>query len=124
MQVEVNDKRYLLVKRGLYYRPNGNGYTGIKEYAGRYLASDAMPNSGVIAIHEDEAPAYSEACYSDLMAKHASEKVRTLEAQIAELRKRIGQIENALMRGDDAEAMALTDLTDYSAALQHKEPQG
>ncbi|WP_293921058.1 hypothetical protein [Sphingobium sp. UBA5915] len=51
---------------------------------------------------------------------------RTLEAQIAELHERIGQIERALMCGDDAEAMALTDLTDYSAinaALQHKEPK-
>ena len=60
-----------------------------------------------------------------LAGRHdASAHIRTLEAQVAELRGRIGQIEQALMRGDDAEAMARTDLTDYSAALRNKEPQG
>lgn len=82
---EVSDKRYLLVKRGLYWRPDGQGYTGIKDYAGRYFESDADPEGGVTAIHEDDAPEYTDACYSDLMAKHASQKVSTLSAEVEAL---------------------------------------
>ena len=31
-----NDAKYLIMKRGVYYRPNNAGYTGIKDEAGRY----------------------------------------------------------------------------------------
>ena len=93
---EVTDDRYLLVKRGLYYRPGNQGYTGIKEYAGRYPASDASPDDGVTAIHEDEAPEYSQACYHDLMAEHAVRKAAALEAEIASLKQRLESAEEVV----------------------------
>lgn len=48
---EVADDRYLLVKRGLYYRPDNRGYTGIKEYAGRYHARRCLCASFLHSRH-------------------------------------------------------------------------
>jgi len=79
----MKEKQFLLVKRGLYYRPDNQGYTGIKDYAGRYMASDCSPDDNVIAIHEDDAPDYSEACYHDLMAEHARAKVLVLSKALS-----------------------------------------
>ncbi len=50
---------YLLTKAGLYYRPNNRGYTGIKLEAGLYRKAEECRESGVIAVHRDEAPDYS-----------------------------------------------------------------
>jgi hypothetical protein len=84
--------RYLLLKRGLYYRPDNCGYTGIKEYAGRYEESDASPEDGITAIHEDEAPEYTAACFEDLKLKHVSDKLAAanalIESQSAEIARK------------------------------------
>lgn len=64
------EQRFLLVKRGLYYRPANAGYTGVKEQAGRYYASEACDMEGVSAIHEDEAPMFAEACWQDVKVKY------------------------------------------------------
>ena len=77
--------KYLLVSRDLYWMPNGQGYTGVKERAGRYSKSEARPDCGVTAIHEDEAPEYSAACYEDVKAAHLQSKVDFLTARVAEL---------------------------------------
>lgn len=86
------ERRFLLVKRGLYYAPDNHGYTGIKERAGRYLESDASPDSGVTAIHEDEAPDYSPACFHDTAREHLQSKVDRLRAENEALREALGQI--------------------------------
>ena len=71
---------YLIMKRGLYYKPNSSGYTGIKDYAGRYTLTDTalrFPNeshSGLSYIHESNAPEYSEACFYDLKLEHQLKK--------------------------------------------------
>lgn len=82
------ERKFLLIKRGLYYRPDSMGYTGIKEYAGRYLESDASPESGVKAVHEDDAADYSPACFEDLKIDHLKGKIAeaatALEALAAE----------------------------------------
>lgn len=48
---------YLLVKRGLYYRPNNAGYTTLKADAGRYSKADERPECGVTAVLASEAGA-------------------------------------------------------------------
>ena len=78
----MDDPRYLLVKRGLYYRPDNCGYTGIKEHAGRYREVDALGLDGVMAIHEDEAPDYSSACFEDLKEAHLKSRIAALEAAL------------------------------------------
>lgn len=75
---------YLLLKRGLYYAPNNQGYTGIKDRAGRYFQSDACEESGVKAVHVDDAPLFSPACFDDvkvdyLLSRIADERAVKLE---------------------------------------------
>ena len=70
---------FLIEKRGLYYRPNAQGYTGLKSDAGRYsleeAASRAGPNGpdgsqdGMEIWRESEAPEYSSACAWDVKMK-------------------------------------------------------
>lgn len=76
---------FLLVKRGLYYRPGNAGYTGIRDNAGRYPASCASPADGVTAIHESEAPVFATACFHDLATAHFAETVKRLAGDIPEL---------------------------------------
>jgi hypothetical protein len=80
---------YLLVKRGLFYRPDNKGYTGIKDHAGLYSKEEAEayadPLSGVTVLPFDEAPDFSEECFDDLARGHLESKVKTLQARIAEL---------------------------------------
>jgi hypothetical protein len=79
---------YLLVKRGLYYRPARSGYTGIKAQAGRYFESDASPDCGVTAIHEASAPQFSDACYPDVAYAHLN---ATIEALCEVLNEALGR---------------------------------
>ena len=53
---------YYLVKRGLYYRPNSQGYTPLRCEAGLYPRGRGDPEAGVTAIHRDNAPAISPGC--------------------------------------------------------------
>lgn len=86
------EERYLLVKEGLYYRPNSNGYTGIKDEAGRFPASRASEADGIEAIHEDDAPDYSAACWDDVKAKHQAKR----RATIIETDHPISQLANVM----------------------------
>lgn len=75
---------FLLMKRGLFYRPGNAGYTGIKADAGRYNQSEADELSGVTAIHENDAPMFAPACWEDVKVKHLlgiiAERDRSLAA--------------------------------------------
>ena len=93
-EVMSDAPRYLLIKRGLYYRPNNQGYTGKRSEAGRYPETDADDMSGITAVHEDNAAEYAPACWQetinqDLRARlNAAERERdalreALEAMIA-----------------------------------------
>lgn len=73
-------KQYLLVKRGLYYRPNNSGYTALKSDAGRYPLSRACPDAGITAVHEDLADEYAPATTPDQRA------IWTLRAENERLR--------------------------------------
>lgn len=86
------EMHFLLVKRGLYYRPNNQGYTGIKDHAGRYREVDALGLDGVAAIHEDDAPEYSSMCFADLAQKHLAEKLQASADRIEKLERALGEI--------------------------------
>lgn len=70
---------FLIEKRGLYYRPDSAGYTGLKSEAGRYSFEDAAvhggPNGpdgsldGISVWYESEAPEYSSGCAWDVRVK-------------------------------------------------------
>lgn len=86
----VRSDRYLILKRGLYYRPDECGYTGIKDHAGRYslfvAKSIAAPNGpdgpadGITFVHEDDAKDFTDACFDDLKAAHLEKKITALAA--------------------------------------------
>lgn len=89
---------YLIVKRGLYYRPKAQGYTGIRDHAGRYTLAEASkhadPQEGVAIVHEDDAPEFTSACYHDLKEAHLTKQRDALQAAL----------EAATARADKAEA--------------------
>ena len=86
-------KSYLLVKRGLYYRPDNDGYTGLKDRAGRYLETDASPEHGVTAIHEDEAPEFSANRWGDVTRDQLRSGVAKRDAEILALREALAKAE-------------------------------
>lgn len=65
-------KMYILIKRGLYWRPNAAGYTGLKAEAGHYTLDEARAhcrNGEVTMIADIEAPVFSPACPPDVRQK-------------------------------------------------------
>ena len=89
-------EQFLIEKRGLYYRPESAGYTGLKCEAGRYdLDAVAMhfpnmdsPNQdGMRFYREDEAPEFSPSCAWD---------VRVVQEAISKERKRCADVANRI----------------------------
>ncbi len=72
----MSDEKFIIEKRGLYYRPNARGYTGLKSEAGRYSFEEAVlrvgpngpegPQDGLGMWRESEAPDCSSNCPWDL----------------------------------------------------------
>jgi hypothetical protein len=63
--------KFLIIKRGLYYRPQAKGYTNFKEEAGRFTLEEVavrFPNKdsdnqdGMYFMHEDDSPEYAPSC--------------------------------------------------------------
>ena len=113
---ELVERRYLLVKRGLYYAPDNMGYTGVKERAGRYTQADAdfyADDDRVTAILEDEAPMFAPACWNEVKVEYLLAQIQSLTAQLTEARESeraaIARAEERGMRmGIEAAAGALT----------------
>lgn len=84
-----SESDYVLLKRGLFYRPNAMGYTGIKEHAGRYSKADAEshadPISGVTAMPFDEAPLIAPNCFDDVAVKYLLGCIESRDAVIRAL---------------------------------------
>lgn len=80
---------YLLIKRGLYYRPNALGYTGLKVNAGRYSLVDAEdhadPISGVSFMHEDLAPLIAPKCFDDIARDYLLHRLTIAEEALAKI---------------------------------------
>lgn len=77
---------WLIVKRGLFFRPNCQGYTGIRDEAGRYSEEVARNYGGECsAIHAEEAPEFMPAAYSDLVIKHLTLQRDELRREVARL---------------------------------------
>lgn len=81
---------YLIMKRGLYERPNHQGYTGIRDHAGRYSLEEAkhmfrLSNGECRWVHEDQAQEFLPAAWDDLVIKHLLEQRDALRAELAAL---------------------------------------
>lgn len=94
-----DDEAWLVVKRGLYYRPEDSGYTGIRDEAGRYTYAEAKArefNPGkngnpVTIIKFSEAPLFSKACFSDIALAYTQRKLAEAEATIERLRAELAR---------------------------------
>lgn len=85
----TTEAQYLIIKRGLYYRPNSQGYTGLKDEAGRYPMDRAEsithpngldgPRDGMSFIHEDDAPDYAPQCCTYVKADHLQKKLAEMQ---------------------------------------------
>lgn len=93
-----DDEAWLVVKRGLYYRPEDCGYTGIRDEAGRYTLEEAKarecsPKNGVAVtiVKFSEAPLFSKACWSELALAYTQRKLVEAEATIERLRAELAR---------------------------------
>ena len=86
MQNDVKQvDRYLKMKRGLYYRPDNQGYTGLKSEAGRYPYDPASLGDGITILHEDNADEFSPACWPETKLAAKDAEIAALQARVAEL---------------------------------------
>lgn len=84
--------QFLIEKRGLYYRPDARGYTGLKREAGRYSFEEAAervgpngpegPQDGMGMWREDDAPEFSSSCAWDVrLIEKARQETRSESAR-------------------------------------------
>lgn len=100
---EVKD--HVLVKRGLYYRPNGNGYTGLKCEAGLYEASYADGDEWITAIPFADAPEFSPACWEETKLSHLQGQLATTRAELAAMKAReVGYVQAMDAMGEELAA--------------------
>lgn len=84
---------WLIMKRDLYYMPEGKGYTGVKKDAGRFPLEETAvrfpdcDDHGLSFIHEDDAPEFSKACFEDIARKVLSDERDALAAENQRLRE-------------------------------------
>lgn len=82
-----SEDAWLIVKRGLYFRPDCKGYTGIKDEAGRYsyeFAKDYDRGECKI-IRETDGPEFMPDAYDDLVIKHLTKQRDELRAEVERL---------------------------------------
>lgn len=122
----MSESRYLLVKRGLFYGPNNQGYTGVKERAGRYPESDARPADGVTAIHEDEAPMFAPACWHEVKAEYLLGKIEEVQSERDKYKAALRAIQFAVEDGRVCDDVAwfskIETLYDYIDGVLSPDP--
>ena len=87
----MTEDRYIIIKRGLYYRPNSQGYTGIRDHAGRYsleVAKDIFEHSDGECrwVHEDQAKGFMPAADHSQVIRHLLDQRDALRAELAAMR--------------------------------------
>ncbi len=86
---------WVLIKRGLYWRPNAQGYTGILAQAGLYSdedsASRARPDEGVTRMPFREAAEVAKATFDDIAADYWREETMRLREAL--------ELQNEWVRG-------------------------
>lgn len=79
---------YVILKRGLFYGPQSQGYTGIRDLAGRYSKAEADAEArieGVSCMPLSAAPEFTDQCFDDLARKHLAGQRDKLREQVRAL---------------------------------------
>jgi hypothetical protein len=97
--MEVVAGKWLLMKRGLYWMPNSQGYTGLKSEAGRYTDEEVAvyrrnDERGVFILEAETADEIAPKCWPDVAQRHLRGLLTSAQAEIA-IQK---QANEALMR--------------------------
>lgn len=118
---------WLLIKKGMYYRPGSMGYTGIRDEAGRFSdheSREAMENShdgSVTRVLLSEAQEFSEDCWHELALNHLRKKIAALTERNEVLEKVIGLSNTGVSRNL---GMKATDHLEAIDLLKLKKPDG
>lgn len=101
---------HVLIKRGLYYRPDGAGYTALKCEAGLYSASYADGLEGVTAIPFADADEFAPAAWEETKVDYYKKHAATLQAENAVLREKLAEIVDIADIGSSAHELAVAAL--------------
>jgi hypothetical protein len=90
-ELEVVAGKWLLMKRGLYWRPNSQGYTGLKSEAGRYTDEEVaiyrrQDEREVFILDAETADEIAPKCWPDVAQRHLAGLLSSAQAQIASAR--------------------------------------
>lgn len=116
---------FLIVKYDLYYRPKSQGYTGIKDHAGRYTLDEVavmFPNmesenqDGMTFIAEEDAPEFSKACFWDLKLEHVTKQRDSAQAEIARLTSEVERLRD-IAEGERI-AISVLESATHNAAIE------
>lgn len=82
--MSTDEKRYLLVSKGLYWRPDSRGYTGIRDEAGRYSHDIALNHEryGGTYYREDVAPEVLPATCPNIKLEYYITKSENLKRKV------------------------------------------
>ncbi|MCP1550650.1 MULTISPECIES: hypothetical protein [Methylorubrum] len=108
---------YVLLKRGLFERPDHHGYTGVLRHAGRFSYKEASAYSGhgdgVTMMPASEAPDYSPACWHETQVEDLLDLLRiereAKDSALADLQRVEAERDEADRRAGAAEREAESD---------------
>lgn len=89
---------HVLIKRGLYYRPDGAGYTALKCEAGLYPEGYADTLEGVSAVPFADADEFAPAAWEETKVDYYKKQAASLTAENAALREKLAEARDALLR--------------------------
>lgn len=101
----MSGQLYLILKRGLYYRPDGAGYTGLKSEAGRFALHLTMTGDTISQwpdmnpahfILEADAPDFAPGYQPEMRVSALTDERDQLAADLSEVKRRLQSAWEAL----------------------------
>ncbi|TJW49325.1 MAG: hypothetical protein E5X65_34345 [Mesorhizobium sp.] len=109
------------MKRDLYERPGHQGYTGIRDNAGRFTLAEAKDSVrdgqyGVTLIRLADAPEFTNASYDDVAREHLRAKIAKLQGELARAAAHIAHLEERALKAEEALEPfgAIADIFDHA----------
>lgn len=119
----LNTKAWVLMKRGLYWRENAQGYTGLRRDAGRYsddeVAGYADHGDGTAKMLWKDAPEIAPSCYDDIALAYYRDRAESAESRVQSLEAENERLRGALKPFADA---VFNDNADMTIDLSFAKP--